>query len=417
MTGSTPPVYSKGNESKNAGLTLLIFFVWPVLGFLLACKDFRNKNNHKIIMMFFALYGLLFYLNPAMDGQRRADTLIEIHQKSFDQLGAVFDTLYEETIDFAEPVIMYVVSRFTDFYGILFAVYALLFGALMLYFLKRMYGHYQISYNKNALLFLVLLICINPINNINGFRMWTAAWIFAVGVMSYLHHQKYKYVLVAAVSFFVHFSFFPLVILFLIYTLFKNKPIIYGSIALITFFIAELNIQQFQEYAALLGQASEVKAKAYTGEEYIEKVSELGGQTAWYIIAITKATQYFVLTTLLILFSKTKGKFKNKVTANFYSYTLLLLSFANLASLLPSGGRFYTVFYIFATSTALLYYQYESPEKKLTLFNKIGIPVVALAVVFAFRLFSDSASAYLLGPSFLMPWAFSENISLQSIIF
>jgi hypothetical protein len=405
---------------KNPGYLIIVFLFWPFIAFVLACLNFRNSFNKKIIIAFFALYGLLFYLNPAMDGQRRADSLKNIAQQPFENLFYTFENLYEETLDFVELVLIFIVSRFSDFHGTLFAVYALIFGGLMLYYLKRMYGHYSVNRNTAALLFFILLIAANPIHNINGFRMWVAAWIYAVGAMNYLHKPNYKYVLLSGCSFFVHFSFLPLVALFVVYTFLKNKPKIYVVLAVLTFFVAELSIQQVQqvqENAALLGKASENKINAYTGEQNIKNVSEQATQSAGFIKIIGNSIRYFIFLTLLMVFIKTRGNFKTEITGNFYSFSLLLLSFANISSLLPSGGRFFLVFNIFAFSTMLLYYVYESSDNRLSFLNHIGIPIVALQVIFAFRLFSDSASAYLMGPSFLMPFAFDENISLESILF
>jgi hypothetical protein len=405
---------------KNPGYLIIVFLFWPFIAFVLACLDFRNSFNKKIIIAFFALYGFLFYINPLMDGQRQKNRLKDIAQQPFENLFYIFEDLYEETLDFVEPVLVFIVSRFSDFHGTLFVVYALIFGSLMLYYLEKMYGHYSVNRNTAALLFLIILITVNPIYNINGFRMWTAAWIYAVGVMNYLHKPNYKYVLLSGCSFLVHFSFLPLVALFVVYTFLKNKPKIYGVLAVLTFFVAELSIQQVQqvqENVALLGTASENKIKSYTGEQYIEKVSKQATQSVWYIKVIGRSLRYFILLSLLMVFIKTRGNFKTKITGNFYSFSLLLLSFANISSLLPSGGRFFLVFNIFAFSTMLLYYVYERSDNRLSFLNYIGIPIVALQVILAFRLFSDSASAYLMGPSFLMPFGILENISLESILF
>lgn len=405
------------SNSLNSGYLVLIFIFWPFIAFLLACADYRNKISRKIILAFFAVYGMLFFLNPLMDGFRRAEGLKIIAEQPFANLFNTFNNLYEESLDFVEPVLIFTVSRFTDASGVLFAVYALIFGSLMIFYLNKMYGHYTLNKNTNTLLFLVLLICANPIFNISGFRMWTAAWIYSIGVLLYLHKPKFKYLLLSAFSFLVHFSFFPLVILFAIYSLLKNRPKIYGIFAIGTFFVAELNIAQVRQYAALFGTASERKITAYTYEGHIETVAELSEKSAWYIQYINNGVKYFTLLTLLIIFYKTKGKFKTLLAANFYSFTLLVLSFANLSALLPSGTRFYRVYNIFAFSAILLYFVYEEKTKNITSLNRIGIPVVAFFTLLSFRLFSDTASAYLLGPSFLMPLGILENVSIQSILF
>ena len=407
----------KIGSSLNSGYLVLIFLIWPFIAFLLAFVYYKNKISNKIILAFFALYGMLFYLNPVMDGFRKAANLKIIAEQPFENIFNSFENLYEETLDFVEPIIIFTVSRFTDFHGVLFAVYALIFGSLMMFYINKMYGHYASNKSTNTLLFLVLLIFVNPIFNINGFRMWTAAWVYSIAVLCYLHKANYKYLLLSAFSFFIHFSFFPLVILFVIYTLLKNRPKIYMLFAIGTFFTSELNIGKVKEYAALFGTASEDKINAYTYDEYVETVNELSGNSAWYIDAINNGLKYFTLLTLLIIFFKTRGNFKTKLTANFYSFALLQLSFANISGLLPSGGRFYTVYYTFAFSAILLYYVYENTNKNMMHINKIGIPIVVLFVIFALRLFSDTASVYLFGPSFMMLFGIIENVSLQSVLF
>lgn len=405
------------NLRDNNAILLILFIFWPFLGFLLSLKDFQNKFNQKIILIFFVLFGLLFYVNPLHDGQRRADGLKEAYNQPFEMAFNAFDNLYKESVDFIEPLIIFTVSRFTDFHGVLFGFYALIFGALMIYYLNRMHQHYLKFPNKNALIFLILLISVNPINEINGFRMWTAAWIFSVGVINYLHEAKWRHILFASVAMFLHFSFGPLIVLLLIYKLLGNRTLLFAILAIITFFIAELNIKQVQSIVKLISPATETKISAYTNEDYIEKVALFQNQSAWFVTLNQKGILYYTVALLVIIYVRTKGVFKNRVTDNFYSFTLLLLSFANISALLPSGGRFYTIFNIFVFTTGVLYYVYELKNKKLELINWIGLPLVILFVIFSFRLFTDPASLYLFGPSFFMPTAFFENTSLQSLLF
>ena len=68
----TESILNKNLRDNNARL-LILFIFWPFLGFLLSLKDFQNKFNQKIILIFFVLFGLLFYVNPLQDGQRSAD--------------------------------------------------------------------------------------------------------------------------------------------------------------------------------------------------------------------------------------------------------------------------------------------------------------------------------------------------------
>lgn len=280
-----------------------------------------------------------------------------------------------------------------------------------------MHQHYLIFSNRNALLFFILLIFVNPINEINGFRMWTAAWIFSVGMLNYLHKSHWKHLFFAALSITVHFSFMPLVGLIVIYAIAGNRTLIYGVLAIATFFVAELDIKQVRSYAALLGTASETKITAYTGESYIEERKIAGDQAAGFLKINEKGMLYFTAILMLLIYFKNRGVFKQKLTDNFYSLSLLLLSFANISSLLPSGSRFYRIYYIFAFSTFILFYVYEKQKQKMVPINLLALPLVMLFVIVSFRLFSDPASIYLFAPIFFIPPAFFENVSLQSILF
>jgi hypothetical protein len=403
------------NQSKNIPIIIVLFFIWPFLSFVIALRDFGNKVNRLVILSFFSLYGLLLFVNPTMDAQRRVDSFREMCLRPINNVSEIFNSLYVESTDFVEPVIMYLVSKFTDFYGVLFLVYAVIFGVFMLKFIKMFYEHYIVQNNINALIFLVLLFFVNSIVNINGFRMWTAAWIFSLGVASYLHKPSWKFILFAASAVFVHFSFIPMVLVFLLYLFFGNKTKIYGILAVISLFIAELDLEQFRKFGALFGSASENKINDYTNEDYVNKVNLMQEQSSILMKLHSKSILYFSIVLLFFIYVKTKGVFQDKITNSFYSITLLILTFANLASLMPSGVRFYTIFHIFCFATFLLYYTYEYKSSKIDIINKLGMPVFAFFIVFSIRVFMDSASFYLLMPSFFMPLAFSENISILSI--
>lgn len=403
------------NQSKNIPIIIALFFIWPFLSFVIALRDFGNKVNRLVILSFFSIYGLLMFINPTMDAQRRVDSFREMCLLPINNVSEIFNSLYVESTDFVEPFIMYLVSKFTDFYGVLFLVYAVIFGVFMLKFIKMFYEHYIVQNNINALIFLVLLFFVNSIVNINGFRMWTAAWVFSLGVASYLHKPSWKFILFAASAVFVHFSFIPMVLVFLLYLFFGNKTKIYGILAVISLFIAELDLEQFRKFGALFGSASENKINDYTNEDYVNKVNLMQEQSSILMKLHSKSILYFSIVLLFFIYVKTKGVFQDKITNSFYSITLLILTFANLASLMPSGVRFYTIFHIFCFATFLLYYTYEYKSSKIDIINKLGMPVFAFFIVFSIRVFMDSASFYLLMPSFFMPLAFSENTSILSI--
>jgi hypothetical protein len=403
--------------STNNNTLIGLFLVWPVLGFVAACTDVSKRLNRVIILLFFGLYGLFVTINPNMDGARRALIFEEISYKPFTDFFTVFDDAITEGSDFAEPLLMFVVSRFSGYYGVLFSVYALIFGSLFIVFFKKIAKFHYEHPSINSLFFLFVLAWVNPIFNINGFRMWTAAWVFSLGVLLYIINQKKQYILVAGLSVFIHFTFIPIFFLFCLYTIIGNRTFAYGIAAIITFFIAELDIAFVKQYTTYLGSAFQEKITVYTYEGHIENVNQNQQNMVWYMQLGPKIFFYFFNINLLFLYKKSKGFFENKLLESLYSITLLFLTFSNIATLLPSGVRFRTVFYIFATAALLIYYTQEGFSKKLQKINLFGLPIVILVILITFRTGSDTISPYLLGPSITMIGGFYDVTSLKDILF
>lgn len=396
----------------------LAFFFWPLLGFLLAWYHIRTKGAKYIILAFYFLYGLLYVINLAMDGARRADRLSEAHKEPLSNVFFYINNLYESTVDFLDPVIIYFVSRFSDFHGFLFGTYALIFGSLSLKFIQNLSRRY-INYpmNKNALFFFILLVWTNFIFQIGGFRMWTAAWIFSLSTLYYLTHRKIKFIVIAGISLLMHFSFIPLILLLLAYHFLGNKPSLYGVLALGSFLVADLDVVLLQDYSSNLGSAIERKVAAYTDENYMQGRFAAKEQYVWFMSIGPKLLSYFTYVSLGYLYSKTKGVTKDSVFNGLFSLALLFMAFSNISSLLPSGGRFRVVFYTFAFASLFVYYLKFEKKYSLIGLNWIGLPIAMLYILIKFRIATDTISLYLIAPSLVMPFGFYDSVPLKDFLF
>jgi len=396
----------------------LIFILWPLLGFIYAWKNIGSKWSKHIILSFYALFGLLYVVNPLMDGARRADFLKEAYHNPYSDLNYYIDNLFESTLDFFDPLIIYTVSRFTDFHGFLFALYALIFGIFSLKFVYRLVD--LTSFHKikhNALLFLWLLIWTSSVFDIGGFRMSCAGWIFCLGAINYIINRKLSNIVFASTAIFMHFSYLPLAVILILYHFLGNRIYIYGIVAMFTFFIGELDISQVREYAALLSPAHEIKITEYTGEEYILQVESDKEQAAWFIKLAPLGILYFTAISLFLLFIKRKELSQNKILESLLAIALLLMSFSNIAALLPNGARFRTIFFIFAFSALFIYYQNFVRHNSFKIINYAGIIFGGLFILINFRVGSENFNAFLLGPSIIMPFGFFESLSLNEILF
>jgi len=364
------------------------------------------------------LYGLLYVINPFMDGARRADRLSEAHKEPLSNVFFYINNLYETTVDFLDPIIIYLVSRFSDFHGFLFATYAVIFGLLSLKFIQNLSRRY-LGYpmNKNALLFFILLVWTNFIFEIGGFRMWTAAWIFSLSTLYYLTNRKIKYIVIASISVLMHFSFIPLALLLVAYYFLGNRPKLYGILAIGSLFVSEIDIGSLQFYSSSLGSAIEHKVDSYTNEQYMAKRESLKQNYVWFMDVSPMLRLYFTYISLAYVFYRTKGVTKDFVFNGLFSLALLFLAFSNISSLLPSGGRFRVVFYTFAFATLFVYYSKFEKKYALNLLNWIGLPIGLLFVLIKFRIATETISLYLIGPSLVIPFGLYDPAPLKDFLF
>lgn len=354
----------------------------------------------------------MFVINPLMDSQRYATFLEDAHALPFDNFFKILTQLYESSLDVFLPFLTYIVSRFTDDHGFLFATFALIFGIVSVGQLSYFFKLYRQKPSSNGLIFLCLLPWVIPIFEINGFRFWMATWVFIYGVVHYLQTKSFKYIILTCLAIFVHFSFVGAVLIFLTWTIIGNRPTLYLIGGLITLFISELNFEIVRSYFAFLGPAFENKASIYTHEEYLETISSQETQSSWFIRLNSKLLFYFFIIKLFILYLNRKRFKENKFAYNLLSFTLLFLSFANISSLFPSGGRFITPFLFLCCGLSLLYHTNLEFRYRLTFLNRVFIFPLILFIVVTFRVGMDSINAALLLPGFLIPFGADLQIPL-----
>lgn len=361
-------------------------------------------------------FGLTFIIPKHADSNRYKTILINAFESAPEDVLVYIETLFESSYEFFVPLLTYLVSRLSSFEGILFMAFAFFFGYFSLKTQSKVFKVYQQNKNKNALVFFVILVLANTITNINGVRMWTAAWVYVFFAYQYLVTNQKKYVLLAALAVTIHFSYIPLVILLVIYHIIGNRTLVYAVIAVLTLFISEINLEAVRNYATLFGDLAEKKASAYADEDYAEERAESAQQASWFIVVMSKGLKYLLIFTLGKIYDNFRKQKIDRITLNLLSFTLIILSFANIASLVPSGGRFNTIFYMFAAITCVHFFS-KSINYKLDKVNLIGsVPVLLLGLV-AFRVGAEYMSLALFVPTPLIYLATTIEESLGILIF
>ena len=346
-------------SSKKKVLTrpnYLLFAIWPFMGFLSALKGFHLKSNRNVVYLFLALFGFTFVLgNEAMDSYSYAQRLKETALLPFSEFWNVARGLYEQetTLDIMMPLVNFIVSRFTSDHRILFGVWALIFGFFYLKSINLLHERYFYNRNINALFFLVFFIFLNPITNINGFRMWTAAWIFFYGAYHVVLYRDIKYLFLAILSVLFHFSFLSASLILVSYYFLGNRNLLFYLFLAASVIIPEISIEYARTISDFFGEGVAERAARYTGESAMEGVAtrqerarELG---KWYLYLPSMSLRYFFIGAFFYVKFQYSKLANTAELKNLYSFGLLFLGFANFVAVIPSMGRFYTIFYLFVT--------------------------------------------------------------------
>jgi len=413
--------YTLSTRTTNQKQYLLLFILWPFLAFLAALKNYRDREARKVVYFFLIYYGLTFVIaNPYVDAARYAMTLRENANLPFSDIFKIIGGIYatDTSIDIIEPLISFIVSRFTSFHGVLFAVYAAIFGYFFLKSVNLLYHKQADKPSINSYIFLIFFIFLLPITNINGFRMWTAAWIFFYGAYHVILNRDKKYLLVALSASFVHFSFISANAILLIYFLAGNRNLIYIPLAIISFVSPYLASPIFNLAATRLGGAFQSRYEGYSSDNYIEAIQASSQQASWFIKIGNDMLGYYLIVAIIIIqiLILRKKDTQEKGVRNLFSFLFLFLAFVNFAKVIPSFGiRFQIVFFMFGTLYLFLQIL-KLGTGRIHFITLLGLFPMLLYMAVTFRLGSESINVWMFAPGAGLPLMI-PGIGLASYLF
>ncbi len=385
----------KASKAKALPVTLL-FLVWPFALLLTSLKNFNAPGAKKGFILFCAYFGFVFVISKDLggaDSARYAQMLRDLHQQtpSFENLWASLYSYETNLLDIYQPLVTWIIAIFTDNAHFLFAFYAFVFGWFYANNIWIILKQIQSKITYLTLLLVLVFALINPIWNINGVRMWTAAQVFIYGVLTYfIGNEKKKGLFWAGASIFVHFSFlFPLTLL-VIYKLLPKKVNIYFIFYVFTLLVSEISLYTVQGYLRLLPEIFQPRVESYTNIEYAKGLEKSAAYTNWYV-GFSGIALKIAINALLIVIMLYSRKFiaKNKQIYEFVGFILFFGSWANIAAVVPSGGRFLLVFNMLSMGFIVLYlikYRVNLPIKAIRL---LSIPLLVFYCIFTIRVGFD----------------------------
>jgi hypothetical protein len=390
------------------------------LAFFTALTNYSQKEAKKVVYFYLLYIGLTYfitssyYVDAAGYAQDfKANTLLPFSD-FFTIVGGLYSS--DTSVDFIEPLISFIVSRFTDDYRILFGAFAALFGFFYLKSIDLLHNRYLENSGWNVSIHLAFFTVILPVTAINGFRMWTAAWIFFYGAYHVVLYRDARYLILVAASAFVHWSFLSAIVILLVYFFIGNRNYIYLPLALLSFIASSILGHYFNLISIRLGGALQSRYESYSSEEYILKRQEITEQSTWFLQLGNNLVFYYLLLAIVVIQVRYRDQMGEKAEKNLFSFLLLFLSFVNFGKDIPSfGERFLIIFFLFATLYVFMYFL-KRPGKNINLLTFIGLIPMILYTIIVFRQGCENVNAWILTPGFGLPWLL-PGLSIAEMLF
>ena len=412
-------------ESNKGGYAYILFLIWPFLATAAAFQNYKMPWAKNIFWLFCIFYGFTFAIgaeNEESDIVRYVAQYQDMHNRemSFDLALDYYERSGE--IDVMKTAIAIGLSRISDSQPVLTMFYAVIFGFFfsrnLWYVMERLNGNFYWI----TLLLLACFFLVNPIWNINGFRMWTATHIFIFGLLPYLCEGKSRYLWVSFLSLTFHFAMLVPVGVLLMYMIAGNQLTLYFAGFLFTMFFAEIDLGAINNVMeAYAPEILQERTSSYRGEGPDAPGVEVAGggeSRRWYAVWYNRALRYSVLTLLIALYVTGREHFRKHLNwMNLFCYVLLIFSAANLLGSLGSSGRYFTVANMAALPLLIFYIQNVAQGEMMKRFTWAVMPGLLLFVLVAFRigLYSMSATA-ILGNPVVAAFMYGDYISLNDFL-
>ena len=370
---------------KNA---FLYFIFFPFIGFLNAIKNYRSAWSKPTIIAFVAFFGMSMVKSDTVDSSRYVEKLETMYASNKD-FNTIQESLYNEEDgqpDVYVALVTYVFSLFTENGNLLFLFYGLIFGYFYANNIWLVLNQSKGKLRWEQWLLLAAFSFVIGFWTLNAVRMWTAAHVFFYGGFLYLYHGKKKGLVIALSSILIHFSFILPVFLLLAYSLVRLNFRFLYFFYIASFFIVELNIDFIRTtLEANVPDFMLPKVKTYFNDENLEITDKIETVANWYVAYYKKIISYFNVIFISILFFKAN---MSSAAKKLLGFSLLFLTVANIVSLLPSGGRFLNVAFLFSLSLCFIIVA-NSKERIITKSVKILSPLLILICIVSIRFSLD----------------------------
>lgn len=414
----------------------IIFLIWPFFMFVYSFKDFFHKNSQRIFLAFSFLYGYSVFISSG-DITRYEDAFYHMRTLTWDQFFWLLtnfwtdknDIYFELNLTASKPDIYaltstFIVGRFTEnprwFWGIISVIYTY----LILNFINTIANETNIYKNLfNQKVFLFGLILIIPFYyGITGVRFWPALFIYVTYALQYLSTKKNKFIFIAGLSIFFHYSFLLPFFLLIVTAFLPNNRSFYKMMVIGGIFISVVssvssslttveNITSVFEETAIDDSTS-----SYTDEGALEIKKEKFSNVNWYVQLRNSSVLYFLIILALFDVFGLFGFKENKFLITTYPLMVIFLTLTLLTIELGSLARFRFVFYILILSRYVILCGLQPNNKILNSIALFFVPFLTFYTIIVFRGGFYTVDPLLLINNAFLTFFINSDVSLSEFL-
>lgn len=417
-------VYSK-TSIKELAVLLFLYLILPFSSLVISFILYR-KNWAKYLFILFGLYfGFTFIIpsskvNLPSDSEFYAMELEKYYHNpiSFKELVNGFYSVDTLQSDIYQPLVTWCVSIFTDNPHILFAVFGFVFSFFLGKIIWIMIDISGVKLIGFASYFLLVFVLLNPLWNINGVRMWTGLNVFLLGVIMFYFKSKPKGLIMILCSCLVHVSFAIPIIFFIVYQFVSKVNINYFFVLfIISFLFKGLTPDLLNTVKDFFPEFVKYKFDFYTDPNTVALVADENKDTSLFIL-VSKFSQSLV--TFLIIcymfFYYKKEIIANKRYLLFYNFLLFNMLWINMSAIIPSFGRFLTIFLMLSTFFFFINLNQLMKSPYFNTVKLILLPFLSIIIVHKLREFIDFQSVFIFVGNFVTSSFVSEPVPLVNFL-
>jgi hypothetical protein len=375
------------NPSVNYYLDYIIFFfIWPFGSFIYSLFNFEKKEAKIILILFTGIFGYsMIAESQLLDLYKIKNSLpgfVDYNIEEFlDHIKNLYNNPESDSADPYRDLITFFVSRFTTNGKWLMLVFGLITGYAYTKVLSLFVFPDDFK-TINKFLIIIPFSFIIGLDQLAGVRFCLAAYVFFFGTIKYLTNSEKKYLLIATISIFIHFSFLPVVLLLLFFIWLKRFPKAIFLLTLLSFFLPDSFKEYFNLYSGIFGESIETRTLNYYN---LESQLDLSSGS-WFVDYRITLMLFFCYAMLLITKYSSKKIIITGESDRLFYFSLLVLSYVNFTSNIPHlGYRFQFIFMMFAVF--YLYKVFIQTPKSLLLYNLLLLQVFSslLLILYSVR--------------------------------